>query len=356
MAVAVGSEKYGLTRGKPELKSVGALAFGPDGILFAADNSSATIFAIDVADTDAPATHHALNVEDLDGRLAAYLGCGTEDVAIRDMAVHPTSENVYLSVMRGAGDEAIPVIVKITADGTLSEVELDSVPFASTTLTNAPSPSDERTVGSMVNGKLRRDPLRTVTVTDMSYLDGELLVAGTSNEEFSSSFRRIPFPFQSEFQTNSLEIFHVSHGRYETASPIRAFQPYRGANDLVASYACTPVVHFSMAGHQPGDQVKGRTVAELGSGNVPLSLVSFKQGEEQFILVSGTKHPLIKINCADIDRQEGLTTPSEPVGVPRENLPHAGVTHMANLNGSYVLMLQSQEGRVSLRSYETKSL
>jgi hypothetical protein len=40
---------YGLQPGTLELKSVGPIASGPESILFAADNVSATIFAIDVA-------------------------------------------------------------------------------------------------------------------------------------------------------------------------------------------------------------------------------------------------------------------------------------------------------------------
>ena len=73
---------------------------------------------------------------------------------------------------------------------------------------------------------------------------GTLLVAGLSNEEFSSRLRRIPFPFGDELTGNSLEIFHVSHGKWETAAPIRTFVPYDDGASILASYTCTPVVHF----------------------------------------------------------------------------------------------------------------
>ena len=62
----------------------------------------------------------------------------------------------------------------------------------------------------------------------MAYVDGTLVVAGMSNEEFSSTLRRIPFPFTGEVSDNNLEIFHVSHGKWETAAPIRTFVPYDG--------------------------------------------------------------------------------------------------------------------------------
>ena len=83
--------------------------------------------------------------------------------------------------------------------------------------------------------RLTREKLRTATVTDMAWVDGLLLVAGASNEEFSSTIRRIPFPFSGDLLSNSLEIYHVSHGMYETASPIRTFVPYGGEGEDAAA-------------------------------------------------------------------------------------------------------------------------
>jgi hypothetical protein len=205
--------------------------------------------------------------------------------------------------------------------------------------------------------RIARDKLRSVAVTDLAYVDGMVIVAGASNEEFSSTLRRIPFPFSGDAKSNSLEIFHVSHGRYETASPIRTFLPYGANTSVLASYTCTPVVHFSLGNMQPGTQIKGKTVADLGAGNTPIDIVSYERDGREYLLVSNTRHPLIKIACSDIDHQEGLTQPKEPVGVPRESMPQKGVSRMANLNHTYVLMMQQDEGEnVHLRSYANASL
>jgi hypothetical protein len=340
--------------------------------LFVADNAQATILAIDVGDTAPANAPRPMNVDKLDTRLAAYLGCSREDIFLKDMAVHPASHNVYLSVMRGSGAAALPVLIKVDASGTLSELAIERVPFAQTTIEDAPAADDKRTEVRVVRDKregheveprpgwklrLTRDPLRTVTVTDMAYVDGLLLVAGASNEEFSSTLRRLPFPFKGKPVANSLEIFHVSHGKYETASPIRSFVPYAGNKSLLASYTCTPVVHFSLEGVKPHDHVKGRTVAELGAGNTPLDMVAFKRDNEEFLLVSHARHPLMKIACKDIDQHEGLTQPHEPVGVPRTPLPHEGVSRMGNLGHDYVLMVhQDDAGNVHLRSHRITAL
>src|SRR5438094_7381582 len=104
---------YGLRLGRPEVGSVGPIAFGPSDVLFVADNTNAKVLAIDVADhgSDAPAT--PLDIDDLDSKLSAFLGCPADDVVLKDMAVHPRTHNVYLSVMRGRGEGAIPLILRI---------------------------------------------------------------------------------------------------------------------------------------------------------------------------------------------------------------------------------------------------
>jgi hypothetical protein len=191
----------------------------------------------------------------------------------------------------------------------------------------------------------------------MAYTGGALLVAGLSNEEFSSRLRRIPFPFGDEVAGSSLEIFHVSHGKWETAAPIRAFVPYDGGASILASYTCTPVVHFPLTDLTDGAKAVGRTVAELGAVNQPLDMVSFRQEGQEYLLVANTAHGLVKIACRDIDAQSPLTEPKEPVGVPRETKDLQGIRRLANLNGSHVLVLQSDDaGHQHLRSLKTASL
>src|SRR5579864_8015433 len=92
----------GFQVGSPELESVGPIIFSPDGVLFVADNSRAQILAIDLSEDEQETPPD--EIESLDGRLAVFLGCGVDDVTIRDLAVHPLSRAVYLSVMRGEGE------------------------------------------------------------------------------------------------------------------------------------------------------------------------------------------------------------------------------------------------------------
>jgi hypothetical protein len=362
---------HGMAMGTPQLESVGPITFGPDDVLFVADNKRAAIVAIDVADPSPSAAGEPFDLDDLDARVASYLGCPVKDVFVRDLAVHPRTHNVYLSVIRGAGDAARPAILRIDrVDGSVSALLLEGVPYSEVLLADAPAIDDERTETSLAEGdegedvtfgdrtfRVLRTPVRMSTVTDLKYIEGTLLVAGLSNEEFASTLRRIRFPFTGDVAATGLEIFHVSHGQWETAAPIRTFVPYEGGSSILASYTCTPLVHFPLDELQPGARAKGRTVAELGSGNTPLDIVTFTRDGEDHLLISHTRHPLMKIACRDIDAQAALTEPREPVGVPRQLPDLEGIGRMDNLNGDYVLVVQRDaEGRRHLRSLKTASL
>ncbi len=321
-------------------------------------------------DTGDAGEPEAFDLDDLDPALAAFLGCDVDDIVVRDLAVHPRTHNVYLSVIRGGGNEALPVIVRIDhRTGALTDVALTDVAFADIALDDAIEPDDERTDVQFVdapegdefeiNGvtlRFARPPARSATVTDMAYVDGELIVAGLSNEEFASTLRRVPFPFTDRVADTSLEIFHVSHGKWETASPIRTFVPFDGGKSILASYTCTPLVHFPLADIASGTKATGRTVAELGPMNQPLDMVCFASDDAEYLLVAHSRHPLMKIACADIDAQGALTEPHEPEGVARDTVDVPDVRKLANF-GDYVLALQRDEsGARRLHSLKTSSL
>jgi hypothetical protein len=95
--------EFRLEPGRVSLRSAGPITFGPEGILFLADNAAATVFAVDVADPGPAGGAEPFDLADVDARVGSFLGCGPGDITIKDMAVHPLSHNVYLSVQRGRG-------------------------------------------------------------------------------------------------------------------------------------------------------------------------------------------------------------------------------------------------------------
>ena len=127
-----------LQSGSPSLKSIGPLAFGPQGILFVGDPQGAAIFAIDTGDV-APVSSGEFKVAGVDEKIASLLGTKADQIIISDLAVNPLSGNAYLSVSRGKGPDAIPVLIKVDRSEKVSEVPLQNVRFAKTELVNAAS-------------------------------------------------------------------------------------------------------------------------------------------------------------------------------------------------------------------------
>ena len=204
--------------------------------------------------------------------------------------------------------------------------------------------------------QIARVALGRSTITDMAWVDGALLVAGSSNEEFCLAAAAHPVPLHRTVEGTSLEIYHVDHGKYETASPIRKLVPFDGGRSILATYTCTPVVHFPVGDLIPDTLVRGRTVAELGPMNQPLSLVAYERDGQEYLLVSGTRHPLLKIPAGSVAGQAPLTEHLEPVGLPREALSPEGVTWMANLNRDQIVVVQHEGPGTSLHTLQAAAL
>jgi len=354
---------YGFAVGSVELRSAGPIAFGSEGILFLADNTSARIFAVDVADSGRE-SEGPFDLEDVDLRVASLLGCGPDDVLIRDLAVHPVSHGVYLSVQRGQGDVGQGVLVRIDSlDGSMAVVPLDAVLVAETTIADAPREDDERLDTTLPLGdegeeirvgektlRILRQPIRTSTITDMAYVNGNLMVAGLSNEEWSSALRSIPFPFQrSASEGTTIQIWHASHGRYETQAPIRTFVPYEidGREYVLAAYTCTPLVTIPFSDLQPGAKVHGTTIADLGSGNQPLDMVPYRRDGHNYILINNTSLGVMKLQADNLGMYKPIDSPTVTgvAGVPYQTINDLkDVQYLARLDNSHVLMLTVKSG------------
>ena len=126
-------------RAAAKLQYAGALTFSPDGVLFVGDNISGAVFAYPMGAGTASATAPALDVEGIDGKIAALLKTPKSSVHINGMAVHPTSHDVYLSVSFGAGS---PALVKVSPAGVLSQVDLAHAKSTSWVVPDAPTPDE----------------------------------------------------------------------------------------------------------------------------------------------------------------------------------------------------------------------
>jgi hypothetical protein len=340
---------FRMEEGTPELKSAGVLAFGPQGVLFVGDAKSATVFAIGTGDVEGNPADVSVNVESLNEKLAAALGGEAGQVQVNDLAVNPLSGNVYLSVTKGDGN---PSLVKIDASGAVGEFSLEGVYYSKAALPDAPEDKEEG------EGRRRRNP-RDESITDLAFVDGNVIVSGLTNRPSSSGVTTLAFPFEDRGSGSSLEIYHAAHGRSEDYAAIRTFVPFviDGKPNLLAGFTCTPLVRFPLDQVAQAEKVQGTTVAELGNRNRPLDMIVYQQGDKHFLLISNSARGVMKVSTDQIEQAEGLTQPVEgggTAGLPYETIERLqGVVQMDRLNEEHaVVVIAGDDQTLELRTVE----
>jgi hypothetical protein len=326
-----------LKPGKAEMKSAGVMSFAPEGVLFVADSVGGSIFAFDTQDRTASQAA-PVDIAGINEKIAAMLGTAADQLLINDLAVNPISKKMYLSVSRGRGPTATPVIVRVDTKGAIEQLKLDNISHAKLSLGDTPSYAGDNP---------RQNP-----ITDLAFVDGKLLIAGLSTEEFASTLRAAPFPFTTA-KGAGIEIWHGAHGRFETQAPVRTFVPYRIGNEqnILAAYTCTPLVKIPVSALQPGAKVKGTTIAELGSGNQPLDMISYTKAGKPYILLNNSNRGVMRMAGDNLGNFKPITTPTDIAGVPYETIRTlTGVTQLDKVDDNTAAILQTAGNSVALKT------
>jgi len=159
----------------------------------------------------------------------------------------------------------------VDGDGKIAEFSLEKVKYVQVSLPQGES--------SPVN-----------LITDITWAGDRVLVAAQANETFGSKIISIPAPLQHESTGTlfSTETFHVGHNKWETKAPIRTLIPYEedGKKYAVGSFTCTPIVKYGLDDLKPGAKVKGVSVIELGTGNTPQDMFTYKKDGKSYILMN----------------------------------------------------------------------
>jgi hypothetical protein len=297
------------------LQSAGVLEFGPGNVLFVGDITGAAVhaFVLRQSDLTSQADVEVGNFHNFEGRdlvlgldqkLAALFGTTVGNIVINDMAIHQPSRQIFMSVERGRGPDAIPAIVKVN-HGNLEVLELDGIAHTQAAIPNEP---DQKAM-------LEFEPQRVYAITDVKYHDGEVFVTGISNQRFASTLYRIPYPFNGRMATSTVEIWHPTHGEFETRAPIirHLVREMQGKPYLFAVYGCTPLVRFHLDDLKDGAHVRGDTIGELGYGSNPLDMLIYTDpfDHKDYLLVTIDVRSASRIEAAEL-----ATAKPEPTGGP----------------------------------------
>lgn len=332
----------GMQKGTPELQSAGPATFAPQGILLVGDAKGAKIFAIATGDKPAGSPSGPLKIEKIDEKIASLLGTTSKDILINDLAVNPETGSTFLTVSRGRGPDAMPVIVRVDSSGKLAEFSTKDVLFSHAELPNAPA----------ADSKGRQE-----VTTDLQFTGGQVIVAGLSNEEFASQLRVLPFPFAKTEGGASIEIWHGAHGKFETRSPVRTFALFEigGQPNVLAAYTCTPLVKFPLSDLKPGTKVKGTTVAELGNRNRPLDMIVYQKGGKDYLLMANSARGVMKVDVEKIDQTQGITDHIQgggTAGLTYETIKDLkGVEQLDKRDKDHaVLLVKGEDGSMTLEA------
>jgi hypothetical protein len=227
--------------------------------------------------------------------------------------------------------------------GELEDVSLDNIKFSRAELPDAP-------VDGVVGQGNRQSNPRQESITDIAFLEDRVLIAGLSNEEFSSSLRAIPFPFKTVANGTSVEIYHGAHGQFETRAPVRTFVPFNVGDQpsLLAAYTCTPLVQFPISDLKPGAKIKGKTIAELGNRNRPLDMIVYQKDGKDYILMANSSRGIMKISTESIEKAESITDRvggGGTKGQPYETINNwTGVAQLDKLDQQNALVVRRGDG------------
>src|ERR671913_2470410 len=123
----------------PAFKTIGPLAFSPDGVLFAGDTQSAAIFALDLGKAATGGAPGAKAIPAFDQKVAAMLGTDVREITVTDLAVHPKTRNAFASVMRGQGTSSQAALLRVDGAGKIEVIAFGDIKFSKVDLPNAPA-------------------------------------------------------------------------------------------------------------------------------------------------------------------------------------------------------------------------
>lgn len=312
-----------------DLKFAGALEFSDTGTLFVGDNYNGAIYAFDMTEGTAPDQVVPVNIGDIDVKIADTLGVPTSALAINDMAVHPVTADIYISVSRIGNFESAPAIMKVSQGAEIEMLDLSALSFEQQALDHYPDQETTfRPRGLGKGAPLIRDiakgdiRLSSLAIMDMEYHEGELFVAGVAFDNFLSTLRRMPYPFDGTQGAANVEMYHISHDQFETRAPIRAMsiQEVDGKTQLVAAYTCSPIVLIDLDEIVDGAKISARTLMDYGNGQ-PLDMVSYSmQGEEMLFLTSNSRSPHV-IPVSSLNNATTYTKGDLPDGGKSDMMP-----------------------------------
>ncbi len=321
---AIGIAALGLTPPQENISLLVAIKFDAKGTLYAADAKGDQVLAYELGDKEAKAKPVAIAA--LGEQLKKALDAGADPVQVHDVAVHPVSHTVYLSASK-----------KGAAGSTLFRVNGDKIEKVEMAKPSAVAlPAGARPFDLVVTSK-------DVVVSSMN-----------RDKTFGSALHRIALPLkEGGVATSETEIYHTSHKKWETKSPLVAMAGFSagGQDYVMGSTACTPVVRIGVGEVADKKKVQTQTIVELGNRNAPVSMLVYTQKNQPTLLVTNNKEGAYKVAATILTEKTKLNEQAvnRGAGVPIEVVDAwKGVKRTAQLDATRAVVVRDDGGNLSL--------
>lgn len=342
-----------------DMKFAGALEFSDKGTLFVGDNYNGAIYSFDMTSSSAPAKVKPVTITDIDTKIADVLGVGVSAIEINDMAAHPVSGEIFISVSRIGSYASRPVLMKVTQDKQVELLDLSTLSFKKQELSHYPDQTTTFRPRGTMGPPSPRDiakgdiKLSSLAILDMVYHENELFISGVAYDDFLSTLRRIPVPFNGAQSAANVEMYHIAHDQYETRAPIRAMSIHEvdGKDQLIAAYTCSPLVLVPLDEIVDGAKIAANTLGDMGNGQ-PIDMISYKlNGQDTLFVTNNSRSPQIiplaglngakAVNDKDFKRGGKMDImPIMPYGPMGKTVMFEGMSlHMDKLGADYFVSI-----------------
>jgi hypothetical protein len=334
-------------QGNPGIKSIQSIGFAPGGVLLIGDGTGGQVVAVETGDTTAK-NWTSPAIQKIDELLAARLGTTAKNIEIVKMAVNPVSMTPYIAVRLIEGKKSL--VMTVSPDGKANEFSLDNVKYARIKLDTG-------------------DTSKVTLITDVAFASDRILAATQANDKtFGSRIVSVGTPVENDVAVPAVatETYHVAHGKWETAAPIRVVIPYEeaGKRYLVGAFTCTPLVKYTLDDLKPNAKIKGESVYEAGQGNEPRDMFVYEKGGKKYILVStirkfgkpfgSSKYWTFKLDFNVLAEKTKINTTAERRDVKANQYMIAaydGVSHMDLLDRERAMVIRDNgKGNLSLEA------
>lgn len=314
-----------LSFGQSIVGSADVLEFSENGVLFIGDSKNSAIHAFDLSSVNPVPSVDDIQLEGMEDKIGQFLNLDKADhhFLVKDMVVHPISQEVYMALSFIQGVAYQHSVVVVSPQGEISLVDL----------------TQEHEVFQLADAYdkdfdlYQGQSIQQYNITDLDFHQGKLYISGLSNASFASTLRMVDYPFdKSSYSVSTVEIYHAIHAQIETRAPIRTMDiiTLDGEDYILAAYTCTPLVVIPLKELSPGAHLVGKTIAELGYGNTPVDLISLRSEstDENAILLTNKNRNAMVLSYQEIKEgvaKEGLSKnlglAQKTGGVPFEDFP-----------------------------------